>query len=77
MSLSAFVVAGCSSSEGITLYDSDQYQTVSINEGVVPEAEEASVIEAEETEEPLEEEQVRETDIEEGQAFFPGIIFRT
>ncbi|MBO6197948.1 MAG: hypothetical protein J6O03_10735 [Butyrivibrio sp.] len=64
VSLSAFVMAGCSSSEGITLYDSDQYQTVSINEGVVPEAEETSVIEAEETEEPLEEEQVRETDIE-------------
>ena len=62
--LPAFVMAGCSSSEGITLYDSDQFQTVSINDGFVPEAEEAAEPEAMEAEDALEEEQVEEIDIE-------------
>lgn len=41
MSLMALLLTGCSGNEGITLYDSDKYQTVSINESFVPETGEA------------------------------------
>lgn len=41
MSLFAGMLTACSSGDGITLYDSDQYQTVSINESFVPESDAA------------------------------------
>ena len=43
--LTALVLTACSGDEGVSLYDSDKYETISINESFVPEAE---VVSAEE-----------------------------
>ena len=64
MLLLASLMAGCSSSDGITLYDSNDYQTVYIDESSVPEAEEVSEEETGEGDEPAEDEKVLETDPE-------------
>lgn len=61
MSLMALLLTGCSGNEGITLYDSDKYQTVSINESFVPEAEETD---KEVTKEPVAEEEDKDIDPE-------------
>lgn len=64
ISMTALVLTACSGSKVDSLYDSDQYQTVSINESFVPEADEAVIADSIETED-AKEEVVREIDTEE------------
>ena len=68
MVLPVLMLSACSGSEGISLYDSDQYQTVSINESFVPEADEAVAVVSNILEEPEEE----MTDIDEEELFSHG-----
>ena len=64
VSLLAFVLTACAGSEGLSLYDSDKYETISINESFVPEADSADGVsleaEAAESEETEEAEEVKE-----------------
>ena len=64
MCLPMLMLTACSGSNAASLYDSDQYQTISINESFVPEADEAVTDEDIAVEEPKEEE-VKEIDLEE------------
>ena len=68
MVLPVLMLSACSGSEGISLYDSDQYQTVSINESFVPEADEAVAAISNILEEPEEE----MADIDEEELFSHG-----
>ena len=64
MCLPMLMLTACSGSNAASLYDSDQYQTISINESFVPEADEAVTDEDIAVEEAKEEE-VKEIDLEE------------
>ena len=64
MALPMLMLTACSGTEAASLYDSDHYQTISINESFVPEADEA-VVDDSSSNEATTEEEVKEIDTEE------------
>ncbi len=64
MALPMLMLTACSGTEAASLYDSDHYQTVSINESFVPEADEG-VVDDSSSNEATTEEEVKEIDTEE------------